>query len=257
MHRQSHPLSRKTAGLFRILPICALLAVSGAQAALINVDFNSSQGSLSPTYSGAAVLGAAGDTWNGVLAGSFNAGATPPINNLALVNSSGGATTASLSLSSNAGNWGGAPTTGCQLAAALLCDYLYANNKTVTLSIAGLAAGELFDLALYSIPSTASGRTSTFKLGNVTKAAATPAGVTPQNTVSFTENLNFVRYAGTVGTTGTLSFQLIGGSFSTEGNLNGFQLNLGSSQVPEPAGIGLVLLGLAAAVAHRRRCSHG
>ena len=64
--------------------LAALVTSAGTQVALVNVDFNTVfNGVASPTYSGAAVVGSAGDVWNGISAGNLGVGTRG--SNLALV----------------------------------------------------------------------------------------------------------------------------------------------------------------------------
>lgn len=219
----------------------ALFAASAAQATLLNVDFNST---ASGTYAGAAVLGTSSSQWNGI-----NGSAV--MNNIALADDNGAATTARLT-SSSAGFGFAGLASNCPIAAALLCDYLVANDKTITFSLSGLTAGDDYDLLLYSVPQAAS-RVVTFRQGGTTKTAnlgaSGQAGVT-----SYVEGRSYVRYTGTVASNGIVAFDLVGGSFTTEGDINGFQLKVGADgTVPEPAAISLVLAGLAAVALQRRK----
>src|SRR5262245_28951135 len=71
--------------------LCAALgwlgsATDARAGLLINVDFNA----RSPTYSGAGVLGASGDVWNGI-------GGGPGVRNVPLVDSANAATGVTLS----------------------------------------------------------------------------------------------------------------------------------------------------------------
>ena len=223
--------------------VSVLLACSAAQAQLVNVDFNSA---TSATYTGAGVVGAAGDVWNGVVVPNT------ALSNIALKDSTGAST--SITLASSAAGFGfSSAETNCSLAAALACDYLVANNRTITFSFSGLTAAEPYELVLYAIP-LATGRTITFRSGGVTKTAALPPGVGPSGITSFVENQSYVRYSGTVGQSGVLSFDLVGGSFASEGDLNGFQLQVGPvGAVPEPAAVALMLVGLVALGTRVRR----
>ena len=220
----------------------ALLGASAAQAALLNVDFNSNG---SATYVGAGVVGSAGDTWNGIDAG----GISSPVANggVALADAGGNASGAILSFGLDSG---GFKPLGCFFGGDLMCDYMFATNKTVTFLISGLQAGDLFDLILLSSANIVD-RTTTFSLDGNTKTA------TASNTGGvFVEGTNYVRYTGSVGAAGVLAFDMIGGSDPrfTQGNINGLQLTLTpNAQAPEPAGIGLLMVGLGALALRRRR----
>src|SRR5690242_16447878 len=81
--------------------VCFAIVLTGAMAAvradvLVNVDFNTTSSS---TFSGAAVLGAAGDKWNGIGESVYFDRTTQTVNNLPLVSSDGAASGVHLSYS--------------------------------------------------------------------------------------------------------------------------------------------------------------
>ena len=232
------------------LALAALVTSAGAQAALVNVDFNA--GTAGPTYSGAAVVGSAGDVWNGISAGTIGSGTSG--NNLALIDAGGANSGITLSFTQTSGafNTGDTCLMSAASTAALMCDYLYVSSAApaVTVTFAGLTPGSLFDLILYSMAND-SGRVTDFTLDSTTQSVTAAAG---NNLVQGT---NYARFSGTVGAGGELAFATAAGQRQDtsffEGNLNGIQLTLTPAQVPEPASAALVLVALAEAVGVRRR----
>ena len=232
------------------LALVALVTSAGAQAALVNVDFN--EGTAGPTYSGAAVVGSASDVWNGIFAGTLGNGTSG--NNLALIDAGGvnSGITLSFTQTSGAYNAGGSCLMSAASTAALMCDYLYVGSTApaVTVTFAGLTPGSLFDLILYSMAND-SGRVTDFTLDSTTQSVTAAAG---NNLVQGT---NYARFSGTVGAGGELAFTTTAGQRQdggwVEGNLDGIQLTQTPARVPEPASAALVLVALAAAIGVRRR----
>ena len=236
-----------------ISAVAILLAAEGASAkvipstGLINVDFNTSS---SPTYTGPAVLGIAGDKWNSInglstLGGPFN-----------LVDSANNATALTLSYSNtkgffNAGN--SIAYTGTEI--DLMGDYMYVNGGgTATVSLSGLTPNGRYNLVLYSIGNGAGNLDTDFTVGGVTKVANNPQG----NTVGFVENQDYVRFVTSADLLGKISIDFIGTLGNTgnrAGNLNGLQL----STVPEASTLVLSLAGCAGMglVALRKKLRRG
>lgn len=226
------------------------VAVSGlswmpqARASLINVDFNTDS---SVTYSGAAIVGSAGDKWNGIDGG--NLGTPANSSNVALLDAAGAATGVTLSMAGTSGAYDSAGF-GCLIGsspfAALMCDYVYRSAAAAaTVTLVGLTPGAAFDLILYASADVA-GRITDFALDGVTKS------VTAAPAASFVSGTNYVQFSGAVGANGVLSFTFAG---PAEGNLDGLQLTqTPNGAVPEPATLALVGLGLAAAGWRRKSC---
>ena len=243
-------------------PLLIALSVIGAaglasvQAQLINVNFTDGNinaadggGDVTPTppgtvMTGAAVLGSAGDVWNGL--GGFtyaSAGGACTYTSGALVDSTGAPTTVTLSLSAPSGtygansvNWGnysafswaslaneqgnmGGPYTAYS---ALMSHCLVANsaagNGYVTLT--GLAANQAYNLVLFNTSdgNVGAGRLSTFTVNGVTQTSTwNGTATTLINGVDYTEFNTTSTGTGTL----TINFGNLGGS---ETDLNGFQL---------------------------------
>ena len=228
----------------RVAPFLAALCCLGADARagpLINVDFNAG---LSPTYSGAAVLGTAGDAWNGIVVNSAG-GAS----NLALVDSSGMGSGVTLSYNTPSMSVGGFSIFGSPLSpfqgtayASLMQDYLYVipSMGPATTTFSGLTAGGTYRLILYSsadsiAPGQARGRDTGFTVHGVTEH------VVQGSDSAFVEGSNYADFTAAADPLGNLSFTTQGFPYvpspafpdftRSEGNLNGMQL----SAVPEPS----------------------
>jgi PEP-CTERM motif len=218
---------------------------------LINVDFNTT---FSPTYSGAGVLGAAGDFWNGTTASG------PPVNvtNVPLLNSAGAATSVQLSYSSPDSLFDVGSDSifqGTQYE-ALLRDYLFADNSNTgrgagTVLFTGLTPGDTYRLILYSVANVAS-RTTVFTVGGATQ------DVVPTLSPILTLGVNFADFTTTADALGQLSITLTAGSSTSfqEADLNGIQLQditpPPSATVPEPSSLVLLTIGGMALAGWRR-----
>ena len=177
----------------------------------IDVDFGSSA-----TQSGAAVLGTAGDTWNAISA------TTGTIKNTANATLSGvGLTLASSGVFTDTGG-----TAMDAATTALMQDYAYGNNSSVTVSLTGLApyTNSPFTLVVYSAGDN-SGQGGSFSLtgatGGNTTGALNTSGLSRQ--ISAGPGVVYNIFNGTL-TNGTLTFTCtaINGQQFTE--VNGFQL---------------------------------
>jgi PEP-CTERM motif len=270
--------------------ILVLLSAIGAaglasvQAQLFNVNFT--DGNINAAYgggdatpappgavmTGAAVLGSAGDIWNGLGGLTYAApGGAASASGRPLVYNNGWASPVTLSLSAPSGTYGansvawnnystfswaslaneqtltGGPATAYS---ALYSHTLVANsaagNGNVTLT--GLTPGT-YNLVLYSGSdlNVGAGRTGTFVVNGVTQTTLwTASGAT-----TLIPGVDYTEFTG-VTTTGILTINLgnLGGS---ETDLNGFQLQFESSVVPEPGTLALLASGAVLLLGYQRR----
>jgi hypothetical protein len=245
------------------LTAIALLSASLLQAQLINVDFNGNSVGVDyggggvatgPTMTGAAVLGAAGDQWNGIADSAYAFSAYPNgINSTALplMNSAGINTSVTMTIATDGGsydanepNWGNtsAFTTAGSPYSNLMQDLIYA-NKSGTITLSGLAASATYQLVLYNAgdQNVGAGRASAFTVNGVTQTS-----VWNGTSATLTAGLSYVDFASAMSDgSGNLVITFgpgsIGGVLSSEGDLDGFQIM--AAGVPEPAS--LALLGVA------------
>ena len=269
--------------LLILLGAITAAGLASVQAQLFNVNFTDANinaayggGDSTPTppgttMTGPAVLGSAGDVWNGLGGFTYVApGGAASYTSGPLVNSLGVATGVSLSLSAPSGtygansvNWGNYSTfSWASLAdeqaqtggpytpySALFSHTLVANsaaaNGSVTLT--GLAANQAYNLVLYSASdvNVGAGRTSTFVVNGVTQTTTwTSSGAT-----TLIAGVDYTEYLSTVSDgTGTLTINF-GNLIASESDLNGFQLQA----VPEPGTLAVLGMGLSLLFIHRRK----
>lgn len=228
--------------------LCSLLMSTQVHASLVNVDFNAGQ---EVTYLGAAVVGSAGDTWNGIDGGTL--GSPTTVSSVSLVDSAGTSTSLTLSVTGTQGAYD-STSAGCLMSsssfASLMCDYIYrGQGATATVTLAGLTPGAAFDLILYSMANSP-GRVTNFTLDGVTQV------VTAADGSSFVLGVNYTEFTGIVDASGQLSLTFTGPDSEdfSEGNLDGFQLTQNLSRsVPEPGTFALAGLALVGIAASRRR----
>jgi hypothetical protein len=220
-----------------LLGVAALvlqLAAAGRAGAgfLVGVDFNSN----SPTYTGAAVLGAAGDTWNGI-------GGPPSASNLSLVDATGAATGVKLSYSTPNGFFDAEGVTEIFAGTpydALLRDYLFADKSgsagPATVTFSGLTPGGTYRLILYSIANEI-GRDTAFTVNGVRMDVI--AG--PDKFLKAGEN--YADYTAPADASGKLAITIASGN-ADEGDLDGIQLApAATAAAPEPASLTLLATG--------------
>ncbi len=231
--------ARRTRSLLLVLSVLTLSAT--ARAALINLDINDNQNPdgvpayTLENYTGAAVVGTAGDQWNYLNPPTQSA---PSLTASALSQSNGAATTVSFtSVGSNFNNHRTATN-------ALLNDYLLALAPG-TFTIANLLPGKSYDLYLYSTAGSVG-------LGG----AFTVNGGSPQSatgTVAFTGYVlgeNYLQFFGvTADGSGNINGTFAPGT-SGLGALNGFQIS--GTFLPEPASLSLIAI-LAVPMLRRNR----
>jgi hypothetical protein len=203
-----------------------------------NVYYDAGAGSPSPLpiMTGAAVIGSPGDLWNQI--NSSNLTYTSPPGGAATVGQvpleyvNGTASGISLTLSSagstynaNSTDWGnyspftkaGSPYSA--LMQSMLSDYAGSSQASVTLT--GLAPGQIYNLYVYTAGDTnvAGGRTGTFSVGSA------QLNYTWNGTAStLIQGVDYLEFSGTIGTGGTLAIDF--GNSKAESDLNGFQLQL-------------------------------
>jgi len=218
---------------------------------LVNVDFNTTSSS---TYSGAAVLGAAGDKWNAIGESVYFDRTTQTVNNLPLVSSDGAASGVQLSYSltqpqSQPGmgafdsNDSTSPFFGTPYE-SLMRDYFFARGGAGSFTISGLTAGGTYELVLYSGANSApggagSGRDTAFTIGGITKH------IVQGNNNAFVEGANYATFDTTADGTGTIIFSIAAANLnSLEPDVNGFQLLAEPTAVPVPSTLfgGMALL---------------
>ena len=221
---------------FGVFPVGILiLSASLLQAQLIDVDFNNNSYGADaggpdpgPTMSGAAVLGLAGDQWNGI---DVNNGTGIP-----LTYANGNNSPVTMTFTSGGGYdvysfSGSTPFAGTPYD-ALMEDYLFNQNiggvipQTITLS--GLAANSIYNLVLYNaadVPGT--GRTTFFTINGNTQSSTWDGASS-----TFIAGIDYVEFPSALADASGNLVITYTGEGSLEGNINGFQIS--AAVVPEP-----------------------
>ncbi len=215
------------------------LYAPGAQAAfsgLLNIDFGETSPTFnaipSITYSGAALIGSAGDVWNGPQT-LFAFSGHQSASGIALLDSTGAATAVTLGYDVTGGYNSGAGTSpfDATTLAPLMRDYLYDRTDTAapgSVTLSGLTANGAYDLYLYSA---ADGPKETlFTVNGVNKVASTLGS----NPSTLTEGVNYVKYSGSADASGDLTIIFSANGTSFDGVFSGLQLAAAPS--PGPAG---------------------
>ena len=197
--------------------------VGRLHAQLIDVNFteNSSAGSgggpnPGPTMSGAGVLGAAGDHWNGISASS---GSAIPL--ISADGSNSGVTMAFTSAGGyNVNDYGGSTPFAGTPYNALMQNYLYNNGIPQTITLSGLAANSTYNLVLYNAANVpAAGRTTYFTVNGNSQGSTWNGS---SNTLI--PGIDYVDFISALSdSAGNLVITWTGNG-SAEGDVNGFQL---------------------------------
>ena len=248
----------KNTPLISILTASLALQVSVSAQVLINFDFDRNRNGFGgDTVTGAAVLGASGDFWNGLTATSDGA-ISPAIALNDASNASSGLTLESTSFKSfwtegqSGGGQVGATLDASSAAQTLRYDWLRGDGTT-TLTLSGFNVGDDYKLILYG------GQTGgEFAVGSDTRTIegwGFDEGSANVTDTTLTDGEDYTIYTGTIGASQDLAFTVTninqGGYFDADG-LAGFQIDV--TPVPEPSIFALLAgtLGLAAAVSRRR-----
>lgn len=228
-------LSRKLLGLCALLAVMLTALPFAVSAKLIDVNFtqnsNPNQGGPSPgpTMSGAAVLGSAGDQWNGVNGAS---GSSIP-----LVYSDGAASPVKMTFSSGGGfdvfDYGGSTPFSGGPDSALMQNYLYNSGVPQTVRLSGLAPNAPYDVVVYNAANiSATGRVTYFTI-NTNTLSSTWNGTSS----TFVPGINYVYFAAAYSdASGTLAINYTGNG-SAEGDLNGFQIQPDRLMISSVVGI--------------------
>jgi hypothetical protein len=224
-------------------------AALSASAQLYNVDAGAPG---SPTYNGAAVLGASGDIWNAYVA-PWNWGP----NNMVPISDATGSFAAGVQVdiwnyATGADNAGGSTPNP----SALMQDYLTApgwgagDGWPIKVQLSNLPASTAFSLVVYSAGDSAG------QGGQIT--LFDPSGNMVANTTAATRDITtgagdaYVTFNGTTKLDGTVYFE-VATTHDDWHALNGLQLQLAS--VPEPSALALGVCGMGLLMFFRNRYS--
>ncbi len=194
------------------------------QAQLINIDFNQNNGvgwggggpNPGPTMSGAAVLGAAGDQWNGI---DVNSGS-----GISLIDATGNSSPVKLTFTSGGGYdvnsfSGSTPFAGTPYD-ALMEDYLYNSGTPQTIMLSGLATNAAYRLVLYNAANTSAGNRTTFFTVN----SNTLSSVWDSQSSTLIPGVDYVEFMSALSdSSGNLNITYTG-SGSAEGDVDGLQI---------------------------------
>jgi endoglucanase len=204
-------------------------------AKLIDVNFtqNSSAGeggpSPGPTMSGAAVLGSAGDQWNGIN-GSSGSG-------ISLNYSDGTASPVKMAFSSGGGfnvfDYGGSTPFAGGADANLMQTYLYNNGVSQTITLSGLTPNTLYNVVLYNAANTSAAGRTTFFTVNSSTLSSTWNGTSS----TLVPGVDYVYFSAAVSDAlGNMSISYTGNG-SVEGDINGFQIQPAQLMITTVSGI--------------------
>ncbi|HEY1662174.1 MAG TPA: Ig-like domain-containing protein [Verrucomicrobiae bacterium] len=210
---------------FLLIALPVFSAASLLQAQLIDVDFNNDSNgsanggpSVGPTMSGAAVLGAASDVWNGITANSGSG--------VSLVYASGSSSPVKMTFTSGGGYdanaFNGATPFSSTPYDPLMEDYLFTGGSAKTITLSGLAANATYDLILYNGAdngSGAAGRKTIFTVNGNSQTSTWNA-----SSSTFIAGVDYVEFVSAMSDgSGNLAITY-NGNGTAEGDINGFQL---------------------------------
>lgn len=214
----------KSSWLFCIFSAGIIFLSAGVlQAQLIDVDFNenSSAGSgggpnPGPTMSGAAVLGKAGDRWNGIDASSGSG--------IPLIYANGSTSAVTMTFTSAGGydvnDYGGSTPFAGTPYDALMEDYLYNGGTPQTITLLGLAANSTYNLVLYNAANVAAAGRTTYFTVNGNAQSSTWDG----SSSTLIAGVDYVEFASALSDgSGNLAITYTGNG-SAEGDIDGFQI---------------------------------
>ncbi len=237
-----------TTGLAAGIAAVALLLAGPAHAALIDVQFQSpggggSSGTTGVAYTGGAVVGGAGDSWNHIQTSSGSMA----------VNTSTGAVSGITFTWSTSGIYGLSPGSSTFAATSyvnLMQSFAvtHSGNPAMSLGYHGLTPGQAFSLYIYGQSDGGSPNYgSTITVNGSTQTALQTV------TSSFVLGSNYLLFNGVADASGNISVSALTAPGKSEADINGMQL---VTQVPEPASallLGAGVIGLAAAQGRRRQ----
>lgn len=228
-------LASKTAIGIAIAGAASLFSSSAAFATAIDVQFGAASASQQQT--GPAVIGAARDYWN------FSNAASGTSSLVSTTQAATGVTLTFAASGSYTAAAGGFAFSG-KPDANLMQGYLYSSTSSITAVLKGLAAGQGYNLDLYTQgDNNASGRSSTATVNGATATS------TQTNAGTFILNNNYLVFSGAADAMGNVSIAVV--TKSGEANFNGFQLV--TTAVPEPSTLALLGVGLATLCLFKRR----
>jgi endoglucanase len=202
--------------------VAAFSKPDSASAQLIDVNFtqNSSAGTggpaPGPTMSGAAVLGSAGDFWNGINGSSGSA--------IPLFYTSGTLSPVTMSFTSGGGYnvydySGSTPFAGTPYE-SLAETYLYNDGVPQTITFSGLETNALYNVVVYNAANTtATGRTTYFTINGYT-LGSTWSG----SSNAFIPGIDYVFFPSVMSSSSGTLVLAYTGIGTTEGDINGFQI---------------------------------
>ncbi|HTY85930.1 MAG TPA: cellulase family glycosylhydrolase [Candidatus Acidoferrum sp.] len=224
-------------GLFWVT-LAGLFSLWGGRlpAQLINVDFNQNNGvswggggpDPGPTMSGPAVLGKAGDQWNGI---NVNSGA-----NLPLKYADGSASPVKMTFTSGGGydanSFGGSTPFASTPCDALMEDYLYSGGNPQSITLTGLAANAAYNLILYNAANSgAAGRTTYFTVNGISRSS-----VWDGSSSTLIAGVNFVNFKTALSDSSGKLAIAYSGNGTAEGDLNGFQIQTAPFKISASCG---------------------